>query len=92
MFCWRKLAKRKRDALIPLCDELDDTTVLLDLALSLLADISGLDDHGDVGETALAKELGVAEGEKIEDKSLVLGSVGGEVLLAGLLRDKSHEL
>ena len=36
-----------------LCDELDDTTGLLDLLLGLLADVAGADDEGNVGETAL---------------------------------------
>lgn len=75
----------------PLSDELDDTTGLLDLALGLGADVAGLDDDGDVGEAALAEELGVAEGEEVDDGRLV-GRLGAEVLIALLGGDEGPEL
>ena len=47
---------------LPLCNQLNDTTGLLDLALSLLAEIPGAHNHWDLGESALAENLGVTEG------------------------------
>jgi hypothetical protein len=75
-----------------LSNELNNTTGLVDLALSLLADVAGLDDERNVGETALSENLGVTEREKVEDNSLVGRGVGAQVLLASLLRNKSPEL
>ena len=74
-----------------LCDEDDLATSLLDLLLGLSADVAGLDDDGDVGEAALAEELGVAEGKKVDDGRLV-GRLGGEVLIALLSGDEGPEL
>ena len=74
-----------------LCDELDDTAGLLDLLLGLGRDVAGADDDGDSGETALAEDLGVAEGEEVEDGSLVGGLVG-EVGVALLGGDQGPEL
>lgn len=45
-----------------LSNQLDDATSLLDLLLSQLADPSCADNQGDLGEPALAEDLGVAEG------------------------------
>jgi hypothetical protein len=73
-----------------LCDELDDTTGLLDLLLGLGAEVAGADDNGDSGETALSENLGVAEGQEVEDGSLV--GLLGEVLLALLSGDERPEL
>ena len=75
-----------------LCDELDNTTGLLDLALSLGRDVAGADDDGDLGETALAEDLGVAEGQEVEDGGGVGVTLAGEVLLALLGRDEGPEL
>lgn len=75
-----------------LSNELDNTTGLFDLALSLLADVAGLDDERNVGETTLSENLGVAEREEVEDNSLVGRGVGAQVLLASLLRNKGPEL
>jgi hypothetical protein len=77
---------------IPLGNELNNTTGLLDLALGLLADIAGLDDKRNVRETALSEDLGVAQCEEVEDDGLVGGSVLAQVLLASLLGDKSPKL
>lgn len=75
-----------------LSNELDNTTGLLDLALSLLADVAGLDDDRNVGKTTLSENLGVTEREEVEDNGLVGRGVGAQVLLASLLRNKSPEL
>ena len=75
-----------------LCDELDNTTSLLDLALSLGRDVTGADDDGDLGETTLAEDLGVAEGQEVEDGGGVGVTLAGEVLLALLGRDEGPEL
>ena len=75
-----------------LCDELDDTTGLLDLLLGLGAEVAGADDNGDGGETALAEDLGVAEGQEVEDGGGVGVTLAGEVLLALLGRDEGPEL
>lgn len=73
-----------------LCDELDNTTSLLDLLLGLGADIAGADDDGDGGKTALSEDLGVAEVEEVEDGSVT--TLLGEVLIALLGGDQGPEL
>jgi hypothetical protein len=73
-----------------LCDELDNTTSLLDLLLSLGADVTGADDDGDSRETALAEELGVAVVQKVEDGSV--SALVGEVLVTLLGGDERPEL
>ena len=73
-----------------LCDELDNTASLLDLLLGLGGEVAGADDDGDLGEAALAKDLGVAEVEEVEDGSLV--ALLGEVLVALLSGDERPEL
>lgn len=72
-------------------NQLDDTAGLGDLLLRKLADVSGTDDDGDLRETALAKDLGVAEGEEVEDGGGVL-LLALEVSLAGLGGDEGPEL
>ena len=74
-----------------LCDELDDTASLLDLLLSLSGNVAGTDDDRDSGETALSEDLGVAEGEEVEDGSLVRRLVG-EVGVALVGGDQRPEL
>jgi len=73
-----------------LCDQLDDATSLSDLPLGLLGDISGADDDGDVGETALSENLAVSEGEQVENGGLV--ALLGEVLVALLGGNQGPEL
>ena len=74
-----------------LCDELDNTAGLLDLLLGLSGEVAGANDDGDLGEAALAEDLGVAEVEQVEDGGL--GAVLlGEVLLALLSGDERPEL
>lgn len=65
-----------------LCDELNNTTSLLDLLLGLCRDVAGADDNGDSRKTALSEDLGVAVVEEVEDGGLVplLGKVGVALL------------
>lgn len=74
-----------------LCNQLDDTAGLLDLALGLLGEEARLDDDGNFGQTALAEDLGVAEREEVEDRGGV-GLGAGEVLRAHLFGDERPEL
>lgn len=74
-----------------LCDELDNTTGLLDLALGILGEVAGTDNEGDLGDATLAEDLGVAEGEEVEDGG-GLGGLVGQVLLALLGGDEGPEL
>lgn len=74
-----------------LCDELNDTTSLLDLALGVLGEVTCADDEWDLWDTALAEDLAVAEWEEVEDWGGVLG-LAGEVLVARLLWDEGPEL
>lgn len=74
-----------------LCDELDNTASLLDLLLGLSGNVAGADDDRDSRETTLAENLGVAEGEEVEDRSLVRRLVG-EVCVALLGGDQRPEL
>lgn len=76
---------------VRLGDELDNATGLLDLALGLGGDVAGADDDGDLGDAALAEDLGVAEGKEVEDGSL-LGALGLDVLVTLLGGDEGPEL
>ena len=73
-----------------LCDELDDTTSLLDLLLRLGADVAGANDDGNGGQTALAEDLGVAVVEEVEDRGVA--ALLREVLIALLGGDERPEL
>ena len=50
-----------------LCDKLNSATSILDLPLSLLAEIPRSNNDGDLWESTLAKHFGVAEREEVED-------------------------
>jgi hypothetical protein len=72
-------------------NQLNDATSLLNLLLSKLADPSCADNERDLGEAALAKDLGVAAGEEVEDgDGVLLGAA--DVGIAGLSGDESPEL
>jgi len=71
--------------------QLNDTTGLGNLLLRELADVAGTDDDGDLGEAALAEDLGVAEGKEIENGRGVL-LLASEVGLTGLGGDEGPEL
>lgn len=72
-------------------NQLNDATSLGDLLLGELADPARADNQGDFGETALAQDLGVAEGEEVDDgDGVLLGT--GQVGLTGLDRDEGPEL
>jgi hypothetical protein len=74
-----------------LCDELNNATGLLDLALSVFAEVPGPNDYRDFWDAALAENFAVAEREEVKDRRGV-GALVGEVLLALLERDKGPEL
>ena len=73
------------------CNQLDNTTGLLDLLLRQLADPSRADDQGDFGQAALAEDLRVAEGQEVEDRGGVLLRAG-DVGVAGLGGDEGPQL
>ena len=73
------------------CNQLHDAARLCDLALGVFAEVSSLDDDGELGKTALTEHLAVTEGEKVEDWSGALRAAR-EVLLALLWRDEGCEL
>ena len=73
-----------------LCDKLDNTASLLDLLLSLGADVAGADDDWDSGQTTLSEDLGVAVVEKVDDGSIA--ALVGEVLIALLSGDEGPKL
>lgn len=74
-----------------LSNQLDNTTGLVDLLLSQLADPSCADNQRNLGEAALAEDLGVAEREEVEDgDGVLLGA--GDVGIAGLSGDESPQL
>lgn len=68
-----------------LSNELNNTTGSLDLLLSIPAEVASADDDGDLGETALAENLGVAEGKEVDDGGGVglLAAQVGITLLGG---------
>lgn len=74
-----------------LCDQLNNTTSLLDLLLGITAEVTGADDDGDLRKAALAEDLGVAEGQEVNDGGGVgLGAIQvGITLLGG---DKGPQL
>lgn len=74
-----------------LCDELNDTTGGLNLLLGVTADVAGTDDDGDLGETALAEDLGVAEGKEVDDGGDV-GLLAAQVGITLLGGDEGPEL
>lgn len=73
-------------------DENDAATGFFDLSLSFLADVSRLHDNGDIREAALAEDLGVTEGEEIDDRCGVLRRLFGEVLVLGFLGEQGPNL
>ena len=71
--------------------KLNNAAGLLDLLLSQPADPSCAHDQRDLGDAALAEDLGVAEREEVEDgDGVLLGT--GDVGLTGLERDERPEL
>jgi hypothetical protein len=74
-----------------LSNQLNNTTGLLDLLLSVPADVSGADNDGDLGDTALAQNLGVAQGEEVDDGGGV-GLLAAQVGIASLGRDEGPQL
>lgn len=67
-----------------LCDQLNNTTSLLDLLLGITAEVTSTDDDGNLGKTALAEDLGVAEGQEVDDGGGVgLGAAQVGITLLG---------
>jgi hypothetical protein len=86
-----RLLREKNTNIQRLCDQLDNTTGLLDLLLGITAEVAGTDDEGDLGETALAEDLGVAEGQEVDDGGGV-GLLAAQVGLTLLGGDESPQL
>ena len=74
-----------------LCDELNNTTDGLDLLLGVTADVAGTDDDGNLGETALSKNLGVAKGQEVDDGGDI-GLLAAQVGITLFSGDKGPEL
>lgn len=74
-----------------LCNELDNTTGLGDLALGVLGEVAGADDEWDGWDATLSEDFTVSEWEEVEDWGSV-GLAASESLLALLLWDERPEL
>ena len=74
-----------------LCDELNNATGLLDLALSVFAEVPGPNDYRDFWDAALAENFAVAEREEVKDRRGVR-LLAVEVSLASLLGDEGPKL
>lgn len=73
-------------------DKLDSATNFGDLALRLFADVARLDHHGHVGQTTLAKQLGVSQREQIDNGSSIRGGILGQIFVSSLFRDEGPQL
>jgi len=71
--------------------QLNNTASIGNLLLGQLAHPACADNQGNLGEAALAEDLGVAEGKEVEDGDGVL-LLAGNVGLAGLGGDEGPEL
>lgn len=74
-----------------LSNQLNNTTGLLDLLLSVPAEVSGADNDGDLGDTAFAQNLRVTQGEEVDDGGGV-GLLAAQVGFASLGRDEGPQL
>jgi len=68
-------------------NEFNHTAGLGNLLLGKLRDVAGSDNEGNLGDAALAKDLGVAERKEVEDWCRVL-FLAGEVGFAGFQGDE----
>lgn len=75
-----------------LCNELNDATCLLDLALGVAGEVTRADDEGNLRDATLAENFAVAHRDEVEDWGGVGLAALGEVLLALLGRDEGPEL
>ena len=75
----------------PLRHQLDNTASVSDLLLRQPANPSRLDDNRDLGDAALAEDLGVAEGEEVDNGNGVLLRAAN-VGVAGLGREQRVQL
>ena len=74
---------RSDNAIHHLSNQFNNTTRLLDLLLSIPAEVTGADNDRDLRNTALAEDLRVSEGEEIDDRggvSLLAAEVGFALL------------
>lgn len=76
---------------IYLTNQLDNTSNGFYLLLGKFGNIAGLDDNWDIREPSLSKDLGVPEGQKVDDWGDIT-SLLGEVLLATLGGDEGPKL
>ena len=74
-----------------LCNQLNNTTRLLDFLLRLPAHISRSHNDRNLGQPALAEDLAVTEGQKVEDGGGIL-FVAADVLVSCLSGDERPEL
>jgi hypothetical protein len=74
-----------------LSNQLNNATGLLDLLLRQSAHPPGADDQRDLGQTALAEDLGVAQGQEVEDGNGVL-LLASDVGVTGLDGDERPQL
>jgi hypothetical protein len=74
-----------------LSNQLNNATGLLDLLLRQSAHPPGADDQRDLGQTALAEDLGVAQGQEVEDGDGVL-LLASDVGVTGLDGDERPQL
>ena len=72
--------------------QLNNTTSLSNLSLSLLAEPSCAHEEGNGGESAFAQHLAIAEREEIEDGDGVFLGTFGEVFVTLLGGDQGPEL
>ena len=71
---------------------MDNATSLLDFPLRLFAEVSCLNNDWDFGKPALAEDLGVSEGEEIDNRSSARLLLLGQVLVTSLRGDERPEL
>lgn len=77
---------------VVLCNQLNGTSVFIDLTLGLLARISGFDNHGNARKAAFSEKFCIAELKQIKDKGLILRGFPGRVLFTSLIGNKCQKL
>jgi hypothetical protein len=75
-----------------LCDQLDNTTSLLDLSFCLFAEVPRLNHYGNLGKPALAEDFGIAERKKIEDWCGIGRFLLDQILIASFGRNERPQL
>lgn len=85
------LFPKKTPGIHRLCDQLNHTTSLLNLLLSIPAEVTSAHNDRDLGELALAQDLGVAQWEEVDDGCGV-GLLAAQVGVTLLRGDKGPQL